>query len=73
MKRPLLRKFDEPLYICDPKKNNTCRGIAMGNCGSICFCTKDPKLSSDPFHPIINNYQFHEAELKVKRELRGIR
>lgn len=34
-------------YICDPEKNVSCSGRGKDQCGTVCFCTTNPKFSKD--------------------------
>lgn len=54
-------------YICDPKKNVNCRGAFEPNwCGKECFCTTDPKYSSDPSHPLTQAEYYKEQGIRAR-------
>lgn len=56
-------------YICDPKKNTDCHGQTGILCGVECFCTTNPKFSSDPNRVITLEEMYVLTNVKKKHRI----
>lgn len=52
-------------YICDPRKNIKCDGRYQPHCGLDCFCTTNPKFSTDPTHPLTHEEYYKEEGARM--------